>query len=52
MMQLFQDDYDLDRIVFGLQIEANTQITSETLIIFDEIQEVPKAWACCTKKLV
>jgi hypothetical protein len=43
MMQLFQDDYDLDRIVFGLQIEANTQITSETLIIFDEIQEVPKA---------
>lgn len=43
MMQLFQDDYDVDRIVFGLQIEANTQITSETLIIFDEIQEVPKA---------
>ncbi|MBW6472556.1 MAG: AAA family ATPase [Anaerolineaceae bacterium] len=43
MLQLFQDDYDVDRIVFGLQIEANTQITNETLIIFDEIQEVPKA---------
>jgi len=43
MMQLFQDDYDVDRIVFGLQIEANTQITNETLIILDEIQEVPKA---------
>lgn len=43
MMQLFKDDYDIDRIVFGLQIEANTQIANGTLIIFDEIQEVPKA---------
>lgn len=43
MMKLFQDDFDVDRIVFGLQIEANTQINNETLIIFDEIQEVPKA---------
>jgi predicted AAA+ superfamily ATPase len=43
MKQLFQDDYDVDRIIFGLQIEANIQINNETLIIFDEIQEVPKA---------
>lgn len=43
MMQLFESDYDVERIIFGLQIEANKQIDQETLIIFDEIQEVPKA---------
>jgi len=43
MMRLFQDDYDVDRIIFGLQIETDIQINNETLIIFDEIQEVPKA---------
>ncbi len=43
MTQLFESDYDVERIIFGLQIEANKQIDQETLIIFDEIQEVPKA---------
>lgn len=43
MTQLFKNDYDVERIIFGLQIEANKQIDQETLIIFDEIQEVPKA---------
>lgn len=43
MTQLFENDYDVERIIFGLQIEANKQIDQETLIIFDEIQEVPKA---------
>lgn len=43
MTQLFESDYDVNRIISGLQIETNTQIDSQTLIIFDEIQEVPKA---------
>ncbi len=43
MTQLFEGDYDVDRIIFGLQIEANLNINQETLIILDEIQEVPKA---------
>lgn len=43
MTQLFDQDYDIDRIIFGLQIESHTQIDEATLIIFDEIQEVPKA---------
>ncbi len=43
MQQLFEQDFDIKRIIFGLQIEANTQINENTLIILDEIQEVPKA---------
>lgn len=43
MKQLFDQDYDIDRLIFGLQIESNTQIDENTLVIFDEIQEVPKA---------
>lgn len=43
MKQLFDKDYDIDRLIFGLQIESNTQIDENTLVIFDEIQEVPKA---------
>lgn len=43
MKQLFDKDYDIDRLIFGLQIESNTQIGENTLVIFDEIQEVPKA---------
>ncbi len=39
MKQLFDKDYDIDRLIFGLQIESNTQIDENTLVIFDEIQE-------------
>lgn len=44
MEQLFSGDYDINRILQGLKIESGVAIEPEnTLIIFDEIQEVPKA---------
>lgn len=44
MVQLFNGNYDISRIISGLQIEADITIEPEnTLIIFDEVQEVPKA---------
>jgi len=43
MVRLFQDDYDIDRILLGLRIETGLNISENTLIIFDEIQEVPMA---------
>ncbi|OJX38822.1 MAG: ATPase [Chloroflexi bacterium 44-23] len=43
MVNLYEHDFDLQRILTGLQIEAGVPIDSETLIIFDEIQNVPNA---------
>ena len=44
MNNLFEDDFDLDRILQGLKIESGVNIEPEnTLIILDEIQETPKA---------
>ena len=44
MKILFEDDYDLKRIITALQIESGEKITpQDTLIIFDEVQEVPQA---------
>ncbi len=44
MAELFNGDYDIKRIITGVQIESGTTITKEdTLLIFDEIQEVPRA---------
>ena len=44
MRILFEDDYDLKRIITALQIESGEKITpQDTLIIFDEVQEVPQA---------
>lgn len=43
MLNLFENDYDLQRILTGLQIEAGVSIDSKSLIIFDEIQNVPNA---------
>lgn len=44
MMQLFSGDFDIERIIQGLKIESGINIEPQnTLIIFDEIQEVPKA---------
>lgn len=42
--KLFEENFDLDRIIQGLKIESGVNIEPEnTLIIFDEIQETPKA---------
>lgn len=44
MEQLFSGDFDIERIIQGLKIESGVNIEPEnTLIIFDEIQETPKA---------
>ena len=44
MRNLFSGDLDIDRILQGLSIESNVDIDPEdTLIILDEIQEVPAA---------
>lgn len=44
MSLLFSADMDIKRIIAGLELEANCKIIpEETLLIFDEIQECPKA---------
>ena len=44
MKILFQNDFDIDRLLLGLQAEAGCAIVpGETLLLFDEVQEVPEA---------
>lgn len=44
MKALFEQDLDVERIIQGLKIESGVDIDAEnTLIIFDEVQEVPNA---------
>ena len=44
MNKLFEDDFDINKIIQGLKIESGVNIEPEnTLIILDEIQETPKA---------
>ena len=44
MKRVFNDDYDIDRIIMNINIEAKTEVTPEdTLIILDEIQDAPRA---------
>ncbi|EGV38083.1 ATP-binding protein [Neisseria weaveri] len=44
MKTLFAGDYDINRLLLGLKIESGIDIQAEdTLLIFDEIQEVPQA---------
>ena len=44
MRILFDGDYDISRLIEGLQAESGEKINPQTtLIVFDEVQEVPKA---------
>jgi predicted AAA+ superfamily ATPase len=44
MNMLFDTGYDIPRLLTGIQAETNERIVAgQTLIIFDEIQECPKA---------
>ena len=44
MAELFEQDANIDRILTGLQIEAGMELSpADTLLVFDEIQEVPRA---------
>lgn len=44
MQESFRKDFDVERILEDIGIEAHTKIKPEdTLIIFDEVQEIPAA---------
>ncbi len=44
MKQVFEGDLDIERLILAISIETEVTVQAEdTLIIFDEIQEVPKA---------
>jgi len=44
MKALFGGDYNIPRLIDGLQVEAGEKINPQTtLLVFDEVQEVPKA---------
>ena len=44
MKSLFEGDYDIPRLIDGLQVESGERINPQTtLIVFDEVQEVPQA---------
>lgn len=44
MQAVFEQDYNIERIISALRVEYGSAFTaSGTLLIFDEIQEVPKA---------
>ncbi|HET7360776.1 MAG TPA: ATP-binding protein [Salinimicrobium sp.] len=44
LKDLFQQDFNIERILLGIQIETGIKVEPEnTLIVLDEIQEAPKA---------
>lgn len=46
MLEVFEMDYNIDRILMAINIETGVKILpQETLIVFDEIQENPRALA-------
>ena len=46
MAELFSSDLDTDRLIMGLELYAGRKIDPEnSLLIFDEVQEVPRALA-------
>lgn len=46
MAELFQADLNIDRLMMGLELYTGKKIdAADTLIIFDEVQEVPRALA-------
>ena len=46
MAELFSSDLEISRIIMGLELYSGVKIVPEnTLIIFDEVQEVPRALA-------
>ena len=42
MKDVFQKDFDVERILMAIQLVTGIVVDSETLIIFDEIQEAPR----------
>lgn len=47
LKNVFEMDYDISRIISALKVESGKDIHADnTLLLFDEIQEVPKALTC------
>ena len=47
LKSIFNDDFDIKRIIISLQVETGLIIKAEnTLLVFDEIQAVPEAITC------
>jgi len=45
--QIFDNNYNIERIITALQLQSNQTITpNNTLIVLDEIQEAPRAITC------
>ena len=42
LRELFEHDFDIPRIINGIQWSTGVNIDEETLIILDEIQEAPR----------
>ena len=43
MEEVFKGDFNIQRLLDAFRIETGTRIDAETLLVFDEVQEVPKA---------
>ena len=44
MSELFASDLNIERLIMGLELYAGRKIDPDhTLLIFDEVQEVPRA---------
>ncbi len=43
LQALFEQDFDLNRILTAIQIQTGVSVDADTLLIFDEIQEAPAA---------
>ena len=51
MKRVFDDDYDIERIIMNINIEARVEVTpGDTLIILDEIQDAPRALELLIRK--
>ena len=43
MADLFASDLNVDRLIMGIELYAGRKVGPDTLLIFDEVQEVPRA---------
>ena len=44
MKSLFNDDFNIPRLIKGIELETDMKINpDDTLLVFDEVQEVPRA---------
>ena len=42
MKEIFQKDFDIERILMAIQLVTGKVVNTDTLILFDELQEAPR----------